>query len=237
MYVSPLSQYTILASGSWDMNESLHWSPWRNLKHLAGIQKLEIEWVKGKIDPSCSFLPPFVAALKPELSCFDIEKFRKSWRMPSKIHQARSRSPPRPMQTQTVCSGTQSTAKSKAGCSLLELSSFMSSQSIQLSEHLAPAAEILLSPEGEILFCSGMALHGENYKLQNWMNFPIVGFVRLGVAEVTQNSKKEGTDLTEGDHPWSPPLRHWRAAVSLGERRLCPEPQRVWEFNKAEMGL
>lgn len=88
------------------MSESLHWSPWRNLKFLASIQKLEIEWVKNKIDPSYSFLfkslPSFIAALKPELSCFDIEKFWKSWQMPNKIHQARSRSPPPSLQTQTV---------------------------------------------------------------------------------------------------------------------------------------
>lgn len=51
----------------------LHWSPWRSLKNLAGIQKPEIGWVKGKIDLSCSFLskrlPPFVVASESEFSC------------------------------------------------------------------------------------------------------------------------------------------------------------------------
>lgn len=106
MYYTVQRALEILTSGSWYMSESLPWSPWRNLKYLAGIQKLGTEWVKNKIDLSCSVLfkrlPPFIAALKPELSCFDIGKFWRSWQMPSKIHQAKSRSPPPSLQTKTV---------------------------------------------------------------------------------------------------------------------------------------
>lgn len=85
-----------------------------------------------------------------------------------------------------ACSDALSAANSMAGCSLLELCPLASSQTIPLSELLALAAETLWPPEGEILFCSpGTASHWENYKLQNSMNFPIAGFVRLCLAEVT----------------------------------------------------
>lgn len=50
----------------------LDWSPWRSLKNLSGIQKPEMERIKGKIDLSRSFLskgpPPFVAALEFDFS-------------------------------------------------------------------------------------------------------------------------------------------------------------------------
>lgn len=110
------------------MSEPLHGSPWRNLKYLAGIQELEMEWVKAKIDLPCSFLfknlPPFVTAVKPELSCFDIEMSWKSWQKPSEMHQARSRSTPcfcADVGSPAARSGAPGAANSQAGCSFLEL--------------------------------------------------------------------------------------------------------------------
>lgn len=131
-------------TGKWESwNCDLHWSPWRILKYLAGIQNWRLSELRVKLICLAALavqkLPPFVAALKSELSCFDIEKIWKSWQMLNKIYQARSRSLLPPVQTQAARRFAQAhwvQVKAKQAAPLPQFCFLISSQCIQLSEHL-----------------------------------------------------------------------------------------------------
>lgn len=156
---------------------------------MAAIRKPETEWVKGKIDLSCSFLSkrlaPFVAAWESECSCLE------HWQISNKIYQAKSRGLLAPIDAgiQAVCSVIESATRRNADCSPWAwfFYFFIIHSTVWGPDSDIP--EILLLLEGNSLFCyPGMPCTEKIRSCETQWTFPLCAFLTSSFYHFRGNS-------------------------------------------------
>lgn len=226
------------------MSEPLHGSPWRNLKYLAGIQELEMEWVKAKIDLPCS------SVQKPASFCYSCEAWALlfwHWDVLKVLTKAQWNASGKVKEPPCFCADV----GSLAACSGLLRHTRCSQQQGRL---LLPwALCVPYSPlnclsiwlrqqrhcgRPRVRFCSVLLEQPRIEKITScriqWI-FPLPVLLDWAWQGWRENKRKRR--LTSQKEPWFPWLQQLRTAVSLSKRRLVPQPRWVQSFIGKEVGF